>query len=61
MKSDFEWLEKINYEGNILIFIDTHSDTATGNLVVSGNAANSNSVPVHEVNFALSLDLTAMS
>ncbi|KAG1804132.1 uncharacterized protein BJ212DRAFT_1304431 [Suillus subaureus] len=28
---------------------DTHSDTATGNLVVSVNAANSNSILVHEL------------
>ncbi|KIK31875.1 hypothetical protein CY34DRAFT_19482 [Suillus luteus UH-Slu-Lm8-n1] len=49
MSPDFEWLEGINYKGNVLIFIDTHSDTSTGNLVVSGNATNSNSLPVHEL------------
>jgi hypothetical protein len=50
VKPDFDWLASINYQGNILIFIDTHSDTLTGDLVVSGNAMNSNSLPVHEVN-----------
>ncbi|KAG1760558.1 hypothetical protein EV702DRAFT_985501, partial [Suillus placidus] len=49
VKPDFEWLGSLNYEGNILIFIDTHSDTVTGDLVVSGNATNPNSLPVHEV------------
>lgn len=56
MKPDFDWLASLNYHGNLLIFIDTHSDTVTGDLVVSGNAANSNAVPVYEVSRSNGLD-----
>ncbi|KAG2036334.1 hypothetical protein BDR03DRAFT_983107 [Suillus americanus] len=45
----FEWLKNINHEGNLLIFVNTHSDTKTGNLVVSGNVENPESVPIHEL------------
>ncbi|KIK32067.1 hypothetical protein CY34DRAFT_111124, partial [Suillus luteus UH-Slu-Lm8-n1] len=49
LNPDFKWLAEHHYRGNLLVFIDTHSDTATGDLVVAGNALNSNSVPIHEL------------
>lgn len=49
LKDDFQWLANLQYQGNLLIFIDTHSDTATGNLVASGNAQNPGSLPLFEV------------
>ncbi|KAG0691816.1 hypothetical protein DFH29DRAFT_883665, partial [Suillus ampliporus] len=49
VKPDFDWLASLKYHGNLLVFIDTHSDTNTGDLVVSGNATKSTSVPVHEL------------
>jgi hypothetical protein len=49
MNPEFKWLAKLKYEGNMLIFINSHSDTATGNLIVAGNDQNPQSVPIHEV------------
>jgi hypothetical protein len=49
MKSHFDWLAKANYEGNLLLFVNTHSDADTGDLVVAGNQKDPLSVPIHEV------------
>jgi hypothetical protein len=49
LKPAFDWLGRVNHEGNMLIFVNTHSDTETGNLVVSGNEKDPNSVPLTEV------------
>lgn len=49
MKTHFDWLAKANYEGNLLLFVNTHSDADTGDLVVAGNQKDPLSVPIHEV------------
>ncbi|OJA20362.1 hypothetical protein AZE42_07311 [Rhizopogon vesiculosus] len=49
MRDDFQWLANMKYEGNLLIFVNTHSDTATGNLVVAGNAENPQSLPMYQL------------
>lgn len=49
MTPAFDWMRQFDYAGNLLIFVNTHSDTKTGNLVVSGNADNPESLPIHEV------------
>jgi hypothetical protein len=49
MNPHFEWLANVNYEGNLLLFINTHSDTDTGDLVVSGDPKQAGSIPIHEV------------
>ncbi|KAG2028538.1 hypothetical protein BDR03DRAFT_1019667 [Suillus americanus] len=48
MNPHFEWLANANYEGNVLLFINTHSDTDTGDLVVSGDPKHAGSVPLYE-------------
>lgn len=52
MEPAFDWMRTFKYQGNLLIFVNTHSDTETGNLVVSGNAENPESLPIHEVSRA---------
>ncbi|KAG1888975.1 uncharacterized protein F5891DRAFT_156716 [Suillus fuscotomentosus] len=49
MTPSFDWMREFNYEGNLLIFVNTHSDTKTGNLVVSGNEKNPMSIPIYEL------------
>ncbi|KAG2108241.1 uncharacterized protein F5147DRAFT_652961 [Suillus discolor] len=49
MNPHFEWLARLKHEGNILIFINTHSDSDTGNLIVSWNAMNPVAVPIDEL------------
>jgi len=52
MEPLFDWMRTFKYQGNLLIFINMHSDTETSNLVVSGNAENPESLPIHEVSQA---------
>jgi hypothetical protein len=54
MKPHFDWLAKANYEGNLLLYINTHSDTDTGDLVVAGNQQDPLSVPIYEVSGSIS-------
>lgn len=49
MKPHFDWLAKANYEGNLLLFVNTHSDADSGDLVVAGNQNDPVSVPIYEV------------
>ncbi|KAG2090479.1 uncharacterized protein F5147DRAFT_780287 [Suillus discolor] len=49
MTPHFEWLRDIKYEGNLLLFINTHSDTESGNLVVSRNEGNPMTLPITEL------------
>jgi hypothetical protein len=49
MTPHFQWLSRLNNKDNVLIFVNTHLDTDTGNLIVSGNAKNPESVLIHEV------------
>jgi hypothetical protein len=58
MRPAFEWLGQVNHEGNMLIFVNTHSDSDTGNLVVSGNEANPTSIPIFEVGSVTCIALT---
>lgn len=46
---DFRWVADQNHQCNILVFIDTHADTSTGNLVASGGANNCVSITPWEV------------
>jgi hypothetical protein len=48
MKPHFDWLANANNEGNLLLFINTHSDTETGDLVVSGDPKHAGSIPIYE-------------
>jgi hypothetical protein len=49
MTPDFQWLANVKHEGNLLIFVNTHSDTITGNLVVAGNEENPQAVSIYDV------------
>ncbi|KAG2741702.1 hypothetical protein P692DRAFT_20840352 [Suillus brevipes Sb2] len=49
MKPHFDWLANANNEGNLLLFINTHSDTETGDLVVSGDPKHAGSIPIYEL------------
>ncbi|KAG2116858.1 hypothetical protein BD769DRAFT_1390945 [Suillus cothurnatus] len=49
MTPHFQWLSRLNNKGNVLIFVNTHLDRDTGNLIVSGNAKNPESVLIHEL------------
>jgi hypothetical protein len=49
MTPHFDWLANANYEGNVLLFVNTHSDTESGNLVVSGSEKDPTSLPILEV------------
>ncbi|KAG1778632.1 hypothetical protein EV702DRAFT_1044493 [Suillus placidus] len=49
MTPSFEWMKHFNYEGNLLIYVNTHSDTETGFLVITGNAENPQSAPINEL------------
>lgn len=57
MVPSFNWMREFAYEGNMLIFVNTHSDTKTGHLVVSGNENNPNAIPIHEVRFQQSREI----
>jgi hypothetical protein len=52
---DFRWVADQDNQCNILVFIDTHADTSTGNLVASGGANNSVSITPWEVLLYLEL------
>ncbi|KIK39218.1 hypothetical protein CY34DRAFT_108333 [Suillus luteus UH-Slu-Lm8-n1] len=49
MKPHFNWLAKVNYKGNLLLYINTHSDTDMGDLVMAGNQKDLLSVPIYKL------------